>query len=304
MTAGDGVGAGAGPAPAVRGRAAGWAAGAALAGLLAAIYHRAAGTLWDTWTTNDTYSHGPLVPLVSLAMVWLARGRLRALPRRPDARGVLLVAAGCALHVVGVRADVFALQGWSLLPMLFGLALAFLGPAWARALAFPIAFLGFMLTFPPLVVNQLSFALKEVAVTLSAAAAEALGAVIRRQGMTLYLAGGELRIEHPCSGLRSLLALVATGTLLARITPGGAARRVALAALSVPAALLANAVRLAAVILVAHYGSVETAAGTFHDVSGYLVYALALGLLLLARRALMPWGPGPATAATAAAEAA
>lgn len=283
------VSAPAAPAPAARIGARARAAGlAAAVVLLAAIYHRTAAQLWDTWTTNDTYSHGPLVPLVSAAALWARRSALRAASAAPDARGAWLVAAGCALHVLGVRADVFALQGWSLLPVLFGLVLAWFGPAAARAAAFPIAYLGFMLTFPPLVVNQLSFALKELAVALSTRAAEALGAVLQRDGMTLYLATGELRIEHPCSGLRSLLALLATGALLGWITPGGRARRLLLAGLSVPAAILANAVRLTAVVLVAHYGSVKQAAGAFHDASGYAVYLLALGLLLAARRALRP----------------
>jgi exosortase len=145
-----------------------------------------------------------------------------------------------------------------------------------------------MLTFPPLVVNHLSFALKEVAVGLSTRAAEALGAVVMRNGMTLYLSSGELRIEHPCSGLRSLIALLATGALLAAHQPGSAWRRALLFLSAIPIAVLANALRLATLIVVAHYAGVPAAGGWVHEVSGYLVYVLALGGLMLVRHALAP----------------
>lgn len=264
------------------------AGGALVVALLALVYHRTLGVLWTTWMTNDNYSHGFLVPLVSLTLVFQDRAALRAVPRVPDARGLLLVGLGCLLQVAGVRADLFALQGWSILAVLFGLALTFGGPALTRRLAFPIGYLAFMLTFPPLVVNQLSFALKEVAVGLSTGLAGALGVLYQRSGMTLYLAGGELRIEHPCSGLRSLLALIALGTLLAGLMPASRTRRLALFASAIPIAIAVNAIRLTLLIVIAHYFGVSAVNGAVHDVSGYALYALALAALLGVRRLVAP----------------
>ena len=272
-----------------------------LLGLLAAIYHRAAAELWHVWTTNDNYSHGMLVPLTSAVLVWSRRDALRSLPMRPDARGLLLVLLGCVMLVLGVRASVFAFQGWSILPMLFGLTLAFLGPAFTRALAFPIGYLAFMLTFPSFVTNQLSFALKSITLKLSIVAAETLGVSLHRVGMTVFLETGELRIENPCSGLRSLLALLALGALFAHLQPGGWRRRLLLFALAVPIALLGNAIRTTLLLVAGHYVNVEFAAGRFHDLSGYVVYAVALVLLFAARALLRPRAPEvPAGTATVA----
>lgn len=273
-------------------RGLGWLRAALVLALLGLIYHRTAATLWTTWTTNDNYSHGPLVPLASLWLAWLQRGRLSRLPRVGDARGLVLVAAGGAMMVLGMRADVFALEGYSLLATVYGLVWTFCGLAWTRVLAFPIGFLAFMLTFPPFVMNQLSFALKEVTVRLSTLLAESLGAVLRRSGMILYLQTGELRIENPCSGLRSLLTLLGTGALFAYLQPGGWGPRLALLGLAVPIAMLANAARIATLILVGHYASVE-AAHRIHDVSGYAVYAVALAGLFTARALLRPRPTGP-----------
>jgi exosortase len=283
------------PRPAVAGSAARPAPaillqGAALAALLALVYHRTAATLWSVWTTNDSYSHGPLVPLVSLALIAARRHELAALPLAPDRRGLLLVAAACLLQIVGMRADVFALEGYSLVVMLFGLSLTFLGTAATRRLAFPLGYLVFMLIFPPFVVGQLSYALKEITVSASARLGEGLGAVLQRQGMILYLAGGELRIENPCSGLRSLIALLATGAVFAYLQPGGACRRALLFLSAIPIALAGNLCRITTLILVAHYAGLERATGAFHDQSGYVIYAVALLGLFGMRALLTPRG--------------
>ncbi|MBI3540038.1 MAG: exosortase/archaeosortase family protein [Candidatus Eisenbacteria bacterium] len=266
------------------------AALAVVAILLVAVYHRAAATLWNVWTTNDDYSHGPLVPLVATAMAWTSRARLAGLPSRTDARGLALVALACALQIVGMRADVFALQGYSLVVMASGLVWTFLGAAWLRALAFPLGYLVFMLPFPPIVMNGLAYALKEITVRISTRAAEALGVQLQQSGMTLYLASGVLRVENPCSGLRSLLALLATATAFARFQPGALWRRAALLAAGIPIAVLGNAVRLTLLILIGHYAGVAKATGWVHDASGYVLFAAALAALFAMRRLLTPRG--------------
>jgi exosortase len=274
-----------------KGRTVAYAGSALVAVLLGLIYHRTAAGLWTIWTTNDNYSHGPLVPLVSLALVASRRERLRALPRTGDWRGLALVVLACALQMLGVRADVFTLEGWSFVVMLFGIVLALLGGPLTRALAFPIGYLVFMLTFPPLVMNRLSFALKEVAVQLAAHASEALGVTLQRSGMTLWLAGGALEIENPCSGLRSLLAMLATGALLASLLPSGWRRRALLVLMSVPMAIAGNALRITLLVLMAHYVGVKQALGTFHDLSGYLTYGLSLAGLMAVWALLQPRRP-------------
>lgn len=269
-------------------RASAWLKAVLLLGLVALAWHRTLAMLWETWSTNDNYSHGPLVPATALVLVWLRRDRLRALAVRPEPRGLALVALGCLMQVVGVRADVFALQGWALLPLLFGLSLAFLGTAMTRMLAFPIGYLGFMLTFPPVVMNTLSFALKEISVSASVGAARWLGVPLERNGMSILLASGELRVENPCSGLRSLLALLATGTLFAYFQKGGFWRRATVMLAATPIAILGNAVRLLLVILAAQQRGVIWASGTFHDLTGYVIYAVALAALVGLRGLLTP----------------
>ena len=259
-----------------------------LALLLLAAYHHAAATLWRAWMTNDNYSHGPLVPLVSLVLAWRQRGALARRPARTDARGLILVAAGAGLLVLGQRADVFLLQGYSMVAMAAGLVWTFAGTAWLRVLAFPLGFLVFMLPFPPGFVNNLSYALKETTVRLSAAAASALGVNMQREGMNVYLDPGVVRIENPCSGLRSLVSLLATGAIFAYFQEGAFWRKGVLFLAAIPLAMLGNALRITGLILVANYGSLPAATGLYHDLSGFAVYGAAVLGLLWLRVALAP----------------
>ena len=98
-------------------------------------------------------------------------------------------------------------------------------------------------------------------------------------------------IKNPCSGLRSLLALLATAAAFAWFQPGGVWRRLGLLLSGVPIAVAGNALRITALILVAHYGSVRLATGRFHDWSGYFVYAGALAALFGMRTLLTPRRP-------------
>lgn len=284
--------------PALPGVSAGVRALAVAVGL-ALVYHRTVATLWHTWQSNENYSHGPLVPLVSAVFAWHSRERLKAAPTVPSVHGLWWIGLACLLQVAGVRSDVFALECYSLLAMTLGLSLTFLGTAKTRVLACPLGYLAFMVVFPPFVVVNLSYALKEITVGVATRVAEACGVILQRSGMTLYLESGEVRIENPCSGLRSLVALLATGAVFAYLQPGGWLGRLVLFLGAVPLAMIGNAVRITLVLLVAHYVGVPQATGAFHDNSGYVVYGLALIGLMALRALLMP---RPARAPAAAAQ--
>ena len=172
--------------------------------------------------------------------------------------------------------------------MAFGLAWTFLGLPRTRVLAPALGFLVFMMPFPNALVVHLSYALKEITVRISTALAGSLGVVLMRDGMTLLLEGGELHVENPCSGLRSLMALLATGAVFGLLQPGSWWRRAVIFLAAVPVAMLGNALRIALLIVVAHYVGVRQATGVFHDASGYLIYAVALVSMMALRRLLMP----------------
>jgi exosortase len=95
-----------------------------------------------------------------------------------------------------------------------------------------------------------------------------------------------LEVAEACSGIRSILALLAFALVLGEL--GGCSRRHRwiLAVATLPIAIVANAGRVAATGLAAHYWGPELAEGLLHSTSGMLVFTMAVAVLLLFDRAL------------------
>jgi exosortase A len=259
---------------------------ALIAVLVVLVFHRLFVSLWWLWWENANYSHGFLVPLISAGLVWLRRGELRATAPAPAWRGLLLLAASLGAFLLAVRMDLTIVQGYAFLGSLIGLAVYAGGPAVARRLLFPVAYLLFMLPFPPWFVNRLSFGLKLLAARSSCRISQAAGIPVVEDGLSLYFPTGRMTIENACSGMQSLIALLALGALVAFFARGAAWKRVLLFVLAVPVALFSNIVRITALCFVANFSGMEAATGLFHDVSGFVLFGLAFGLLVGVKKAL------------------
>lgn len=263
-----------------------WGPGALLLLLVAATWSDTLRVLWASWSHNPNYSHGFLIPPVALYLVWRRREELRGAPIAPSGWGLPLVAAGLGLQAAATQGDLTMLQGHSLILVLFGLALHFFGRAVGRLLLFPLGYLVFMCPFPPVFADELSFRLKQWVIHASLSAAGAIGIPVVRDGMKLHLTTGSVSIEDPCSGLRSLIAILALGTLLAYFARGGPVRRSLLVLSAIPVAVVANWVRITTIVLAANFVSVEVGTGIVHDVSGYLLFAVNVAGLLISKAVL------------------
>lgn len=254
--------------------------------LIAVAYGRTAATLWRMWSHNDTYSHGFLIAPVSLFLVWSLRKQLRETPAAPSWAGLPVVAAAALLHVAGVRGDVTMFQAYSLILLLAGLTWTWFGRGILRRVAFPIAFLVFAAPTFPVIVNQVSFRLKSLAAFGSVSLAQAMGVSVNREAMDLYFPTGRMTIEGACSGLHSLIALMALGALFAYLGTGAAWRRWLLFACSVPVALAGNIVRITSLCVYAGLTDTTRATGVFHDIGGFVLFGFALLSMILLKRLL------------------
>ncbi len=260
--------------------------GVVLALMIVAIYHRTLAALWRVWMHNPNYSHGVLIPAVSLVLLWLKRQTLRGLEVQPSGLGLPLVFLGILIHLAGLRGDIVILQGNSLIVVLLGLVLHFGGKRWLRQVAFPVCYLVFMNPFLPVFQNQVSFRLKQLAAGGAATVSGWLGILIQRDGMSLFLPTGAMRIENACSGMQSLISLMALGALFAYFARCGAARRVLLFLASIPIALVVNIIRISALCVVGNTSGIEVATGLFHDASGFVLFGVGFLLLVGTRRLL------------------
>ncbi len=264
-----------------------------LAVCLVVLYGRLAPELVADWARSENYSHGFAVPLIAGWYVWLRRERLRASPSAPCFAGVGLLCLGLAQYLIGAAAAEFFLQRTSLIPWLGGWTLLVWGRRRARLLAFPIAYLAFMIPPPALVWSEVALPLQFAASRLAASLITWAGLPVVCQGNVLQVGACSLEVATACSGLRSLVTLLALAALLAegRLVPGrrlqGWPGKLMLLAISIPIAVVTNALRVAGAGFAAHYGG-EELVDRLHDFSGLAMFACAL-VLLAALKELLAW---------------
>ena len=94
----------------------------------------------------------------------------------------------------------------------------------------------------------------------------------------------QVMVEDPCSGIRSLISLIALGALMAYFSDLSRKRKIALFISSVPIAVSTNIIRIVALTLASEMYGDKFATGTFHNIMGVLVFIFAFaGLALVAK---------------------
>jgi exosortase len=242
--------------------------------------------LWWMWMNNPNYSHGFLIPPVTAWLLWRQRDAFTEAAPGGSWAGSFLLLPGAMFQVLGLRGDVAMLQGLALVLVLMGLVWQIFGGRVFARVAFPLLFLIFMIPTFPFVINVISFRLKLLAATGAVAMAQEVGVAVQREGVNLLLPDGVLAVENACSGLRSLIALLALGALFAYLSRGVIWRRIVLFLLAVPIAVIANVLRISGLCIYAGLTSVEQAAGAFHLVGGYVLFALAFLMLAGSKKVL------------------
>jgi exosortase len=239
------------------------------------------------WGAGSNQSHGWLIPLVSLYALWRRRRELAAAPGHVNGWGLAVVIAALALHWVGMRAQLTRVSLFSLVLLLWGLPLYLLGWRTARQLVFPCGYLVFCI--PLGFLNTLTVPLRLMASTISAGLLNGIGIPVLRRGTMLRALGGggiNLDVADPCSGLRSLLAMAALTGAYAHFTQRKGWRQWVLFASAVPIAMAGNIVRIAAIAVVGRFFGQDAALTLYHDYSGYLVFVVAVLLMVAMGRLL------------------
>ena len=244
-------------------------------------WDRPGSTLYECVTQGQSYyTHGPLVPLVSLAMIALLI-RQTSIPLRPRrAAGLAVLSVSLFLHLAACLARVNFASGFAFIGVLVGLVLFIWGAKALRRLWFALAFLFFMVPLPEVSIAQLNFRLKIIAAEAGVQLAGLAGIAVELVGNRVFLAGDKaMIIANICNGLRTLISVMAFGALYAYVCRLRGIWRIVLFLMSVPVAVVSNAVRVFSLIVVAEVWDVETATGAYHDFSGLMILVMAFLLL-------------------------
>lgn len=239
--------------------------------------------MFERWMEVQTYySHGFLVPLISSFIVWQRRKNISKLKRNPSNAGWLFFIPGICINILSAIWQVFFTSGFSLILVIIGLILLFLGKDHLKQLLFPTLFLVFMVPLPLYSLSNLSFQLKTHVSQIATVIVNLLGIEATREGSVIKTMHSYLVVEDPCSGVRSLIAMIALGALTANFSRLSKIKRLILALSSVPIAVFANVIRIVVLALVIEMYGAKAATGKFHDIMGFLLFVFAfLGLLLM-----------------------
>jgi len=259
--------------------------------LFAITYLPAFAILHAKYSELDSYyGHGYLIPLVSGFVVWHKRHTLKGIPVVPSRAGLWVLAGGLLLYLfsswwfVNVVADV------SMLVVLTGLSLYLFGRSVTRALMFPLAFLVFMIPLPKISIIYITFWLKLFAARMATEFVEALGIPVLLQRAFIQLPNGLIEVDNACSGLRSLISLLALGVVFAYFLPVSRLMKVMVAVLSIPVAVAANLTRIVTVILVSYlYAPTGRAFEMVDFATGLSVFAIALAGLAIVSKGAVVW---------------
>jgi len=233
--------------------------------------------LVQSWLSNDYYSHGFLVPLVSGFFIWTKRHELKT--REPSIIGAFILALGGLIYILGLVWDMRFLSSFSLLIVLSGLSFSFYGTKATRLMLFPLCFLIFMIPLP--FMQEVGFSLQSISVRSSTWLLGVMGLPITTIGPEIHLEGNVFTIGLACSGINTLIALLALAAVYVYILRGAFYRRTVLFIIALPIAILANILRIAAIILVANFYGVAIATGFFHDLSSFIFFVIAFLFLIL-----------------------
>jgi len=261
---------------------------------LGALYAPVLGALAKVWWTHPYAGHGLFVPGLSLLFLWIEWPRLRAARGRGDGRGLLGVVAALGLLALGGWLGSVIVQGLSLVLAVGSFCLWTLGARWLRAAAFPIGFLVFMVPLPRAVVDAVTLPLQIFAASFAARVLDLLEIPLYLDGLYIRLPGITLEVAEVCNGLRFLAGLVVMTTAFAQLSQRTPARKAVLVISAIPVAILANALRVAAVASGAYYIGPEAASGTIHNWIGKSVWVFTILMLLGLGLGLRRWGARPA----------
>ncbi len=239
--------------------------------------------MYGLWMTNPDNSHGILVPVFAIWLLWhrkdLIPTPLPAASITAISMGVCLLAVGIAIRCTGIFTRTITFEGVSIIPCVAGVVLICGGWSVVRWSWPAVLFLLFMIPLPHAVGGMLSGVLQKIATICSTYLLQTIGIPAVSEGNVIWLTEKPLGVAQACSGLRMLTSFFALSAGVSLVMDRPVWEK-CLIALSAPViAIAANILRIAATAVAYEFGNEKMAELIFHDLAGWLM--MPVGLLLL-----------------------
>lgn len=248
--------------------------------LLTGLYWKIIPPMVQQWYQDENYSHGFIVPLIAGYFLYTRREALKDAQVTPWNAGLaVILLALCQLLIAWLGVEYFTMRS-SLIVLLAGLVLYFFGSSVFRIVTLPLAYLFFMVPIPYIIYDAVAFPLKLFVTKVSVAFLKLVGVVVLREGNIIMFPATTLEVADACSGIRSLISLLALAVAFAFFLRISQWKRLILICAAVPIAIFTNAMRVIVTGILAQYWGAKAAEGFFHEFAGLVVFAVAMVMLV------------------------
>ena len=234
----------------------------------------------DYWESEE-YSHGYLIPFISIGLVWENRASLVQLRHNGHWAGCWIVLLGLILGLLGDLSTLFTITQYAFLITLIGFCVTLLGFSGLKILWFPIAYLIFMIPLPNFFYNNLSSYLQLISSSLGVAVIRFFNISVFLEGNVIDLGTYQLQVVEACSGLRYLFPLTSFGFLCCYFFRAKLWMRLVVFLSTLPITVFMNSFRVGMIgILVDHWG-IAQAEGFLHYFEGWVIFIGCLVILFM-----------------------
>jgi exosortase D (VPLPA-CTERM-specific) len=252
------------------------------------VFHQALFELTHRWIRQEEYSHGFLIPVISLWLIWSRRAAIAASVGEPAWSGVVLLLCAMALHVLGELSAIFIFSQIAFIVCLFGLALAFGGYPLLRVLGIPILFLIFAIPLPYFLESSLTLQLQFISSELGVLVIKLFGIPVFLEGNIIDLGYYKIAVVEACSGLRYLYPLLSLGFLACYLFQAPLWQRGLVFLSTIPITIGMNGFRIGLVGVTVDRWGPAMAGEVLHFFEGWIIFLacavlLVLEMLILAR---------------------
>jgi len=263
-----------------------WLQIAVVVGALSFINHQQIHYLWLDWQLPN-WSHGYLIVLFSIYLVYARFGQISAVPRRPYWPGLVGAVLAGGLHVYAYLLNNPAACLYTMILLAAALLLFLAGKEMFKLAWLPVLYLLLAIPVPDAIYGGVALSLQNFAADTSAMLLEIGGATIQAEHSMLLVTTVKgnvepLHVEEACSGMRLLMAFIALSVAMAYLTDRPMWQRIVLFGLAIPVAIIANVMRVVITAVMFIVERREFGEKFMHEFTGMLMLIPAGLLLLLA----------------------
>jgi len=234
---------------------------------------------YGRWMNQDEYSHGFLIPAISLWMLWDRRDALAVSIGKPAWSGILVILVSAFMLLVGELSAIFILVQTGFILSLLGIMLVFGGMPLLRMTALPILFLLFAIPMPYFLDSIMSWRLQLVSSELGVFFIRLFSIPVFLEGNVIDLGSYKLQVVDACSGLRYLYPLTSLGFLVAYLFKAPFWQRAIIFFSTIPITILMNSFRIGMVGVLVEYWGGGMADGLLHYFEGWVIFMACAAIL-------------------------